>query len=118
MFFVWISGICNELSYLLHGFSRCEASQGPPADLPEATGTALVEPLGSLGTSGGAPGEPLGTLGASAEALGVPEVTPRVPWGGLGDTLWSSWVTVGHPGTPLESPRGSLSENHKKPMVF
>ena len=81
MFFVWISGICNELSYLLHGFSRCEASQGPPADLPEATGTALVEPLGSLGTSGGA----LGNLWAPWEpcggALGVPEVTPRAPWG-------------------------------------
>ena len=37
---------------------------------------------------------------------------------GLGDPLWSSWVTLGHLGTPLESPWGSLSENHKKTHGF
>ena len=68
----------------------------------------LVVLLGSLW----APWEPL------RKPLRIPEVTPRAPWGGLGDTLWSSWVAFGHLGTPLESPWGSLSENHQKPIVF
>ena len=64
----------------------------------------LAEPWWSLGGLWGdlvvlqgsfwAPWDPVG------EPLGIPEVTPRAPWGGLGDTLCSSWVTFGHLGTP------------------
>ena len=70
--FVWISENFNDLSEFLFGFSPSEGSQGPPVDLPEAAGRALVEPLGSLGRSCGPPGELLGTLGPCGGALGDP----------------------------------------------
>ena len=44
----------------------------------------------------------------------LPEVTPRPPWGGLGDTLWSSWVAFGHLGAPWGCSWGPLTPKPSK----